>query len=157
MAPRIRQCRWLGRRKTKMQEVTFEETLEQILAKDPRYQRDAYRFLREALDYTQKSVGKENGGKIRHVTGQELLEGIRRFALEQFGPMAVTVFAEWGIHKCADFGELVFNMLEVGLLAKTAKDSRADFEGGYDFEDAFRKPFLPRVKSLERQINSLKS
>ncbi len=126
-----------------MQEVNYEEVLEQILAADPRYQRDAYLFLREALDYTQKLVGRENGGKVRHVTGQELLEGIRQFALEQFGPMTITVFQEWGVRNCGDFGELVFNMLKAGLLAKTAQDSRADFEGGYDFEDTFRKPFLP--------------
>ena len=129
-----------------MHEITFEETLEQILAKDPRYRRDAYLFLREALDYTQKLVGKENGGKVRHVTGQELLDGIRRFALEQFGPMTITVFEDWGVRNCGDFGEIVFNMLEIGLLAKTAKDARADFEGGYEFEDAFRKPFLPAGK-----------
>ena len=129
-----------------MQEVTFEQALEQILAKDPRYQRDAYLFLREALDHAQKLVGQENGGKVRHVTGQELLEGIRQFALEQFGPMTLTVFEEWGVRQCSDFGEIVFNMLEIGLLAKTEKDSRADFAGGYDFEDAFRKPFLPAGK-----------
>jgi uncharacterized repeat protein (TIGR04138 family) len=129
-----------------MQEVSFEETLDKILVKDPRYTRDAYLFVREALDYAQKLVGKENGGKVRHVTGQELLEGIRRFALEQFGPMTLTVFEEWGVRNCGDFGEIVFNMLEIGLLAKTEKDSRADFQGGYDFEDAFRKPFLPTGK-----------
>ena len=130
-----------------MQEVTFEEALETIVAKDPRYHRDAYLFLREALDYTQKLIGKENSGKVRHVTGQELLEGIRQFALEQFGPMTLTVFAEWGVRHGRDFGELVFNMVESGLLAKTEKDSRADFQDGYDFEDAFRKPFLPAGKS----------
>jgi uncharacterized repeat protein (TIGR04138 family) len=140
-----------------MQEVNFDEVLEQILAKDPRYRRDAYLFLREALDFTQKLVGKENGGKVRHVTGQELLDGIRQFALEQFGPMTITVFEEWGIHHCSDFGELVFNMLEAGLLAKTEKDSRADFQGGYDFEAAFRQPFLPTGKSLERHTSPLKS
>lgn len=140
-----------------MQEVTFEETLEQILAKDPRYQRDAYLFLREALDYTQKLVGKENSSKVRHVTGQELLDGIRQFALEQFGPMTLTVFEEWGVRNCSDFGELVFNMLEIGLLAKTEKDSRADFQGGYDFEDAFRKPFLPSGKTIGQHTSPLKS
>ena len=140
-----------------MQEVTFEETLEQILAKDPRYQRDAYFFLREALDYTQKLVGKENAGKVRHVTGQELLDGIRQFALEQFGPMTLTVFEEWGVRRCCDFGEIVFNLLEIGLLAKTEKDTRADFQGGYDFEDAFRKPFLPLGKTIGQPISPLKS
>jgi uncharacterized repeat protein (TIGR04138 family) len=140
-----------------MQEVSFEEVLEQILVNDPRYQRDAYLFLREALDYTQKLVGKENGGKLRHVTGQELLEGIRQFGLEQFGPMTITVFEEWGVHTCRDFGELVFNMVESGVLAKTEKDSRADFQNGYDFEEAFRKPFLPAGKSGKSRTNVLKS
>lgn len=126
-----------------MHEVSYEEVLDQILAKDPRYHRDVYLFLREALDYTQKQVGKGNGGKVRHVTGQELLDGIRRFALEQFGPMTLTVFDEWGVRKCADFGEIVFNLVESGLLAKTDTDSRADFAAGYDFNEAFRKPYLP--------------
>ena len=77
------------------------------------------------------------------MTGQELLEGIRSFGLEQYGPMALTVFSEWGIRNCEDFGEIVFNMVENSLLAKTKKDSRDDFKGGYDFFEAFRRPFLP--------------
>lgn len=137
-----------------MQEVTFEEALEKILARDARYQREAYLFVREALDYSQKLIGKENGGKIRHVTGQELLEGIRQFALEQFGPMTITVLAEWGLRECPDFGEIVFNMIEGGLLAKTEKDSRADFHGGYTFEEAFRKPFLPSAKTPVRSSSA---
>ena len=60
--------------------------------------------------------------------------------------MALTVFEEWGIHNCRDFGEIVFNMVNHGLLKKTEEDSLADFEGGYDFEEAFRKPFLPTGK-----------
>lgn len=129
-----------------MQEATFEEALEQILAKDPRYQRDAYAFVREALDFTQKIVSREAGGKIRHVSGQELLDGIRQFALAQFGPMAITVFEEWGIRNCRDFGNMVFNMVATHLLAKTDADSLADFESGYTFDGAFRKPFLPPSK-----------
>ena len=132
-----------------MHEVSFDETLEVIRAKDPRYARDAYQFVREALDYTQKTIGRENRGRIRHVSGQELLGGIRGFALAQFGPMAMTVFEEWGIHKCHDFGEIVFNMVENGLLAKTDKDSRADFDGGYDFYEAFRRPFLPSSRQTK--------
>jgi uncharacterized repeat protein (TIGR04138 family) len=129
-----------------MHEVSFEEALAKIQAKDPRYHREAYLFVREALDHTQKTIGKDPRGKIRHVTGQELLEGIREFALEQFGPMAKTVLEDWGIHCGEDFGEIVFNMIEVGWLAKTSKDSRADFANGYDFDEAFRKPFLPKSK-----------
>ena len=105
-----------------MQEITFDEAVDLILAKDRRFARDAYSFVREALDFTQKSVGKEVRGTIRHVSGQELLGGIRKFALEQFGPMVVTVFEEWGVKQCEDFGEIVFNMVEIGLLAKTEKD-----------------------------------
>ena len=129
-----------------MQEVNFDEALDKILAAKPRYARDAYHFLRESLDFTQKLISKENKGKVRHVTGQELLEGIRQHALQQFGPMTVTVFAEWGVTNCKDFGEMVFNMVESSLLAKTEKDSRDDFQAGYDFTDAFEKPFWPERK-----------
>ena len=129
-----------------MQEVNFDEVLEQILAKDPRYSREAYLFVREALDFTQKLVGKENRGTVRHVSGQELLDGIRQFALQQFGPMTVTVLEEWGVKSCLDFGEIVFNMVEIGLLAKTDRDTRNDFQNGYSFTDAFRKPFWPQSK-----------
>jgi len=62
-----------------------------------------------------------------HVTGQELLEGIRQYALQQYGPMTVTVFEEWGVNHCRDFGEIVFNMVESGLLQKTETDTRNDF------------------------------
>jgi uncharacterized repeat protein (TIGR04138 family) len=130
-----------------MQEINFDEAVEQILARDSRYTREAYLFVREALDYTQRLVGKETRGAIRHVSGQELLDGIRQFALNQFGPMAVTVFEEWGVHNCRDFGEIVFNMVETSLLAKTEKDTRDDFQNGYDFTEVFRKPFRPQGKS----------
>ncbi len=127
-----------------MHGINFDEELEKILAKDPRYPREAYLFVREALDHTQKMVGKPAKEDLpRHVSGQQLLEGIREYALQQYGPMSMMVLAEWGIHRCEDFGEIVFNMVENSLLAKTDKDSRDDFRPGYDFETAFRKPFLP--------------
>src|ERR1044071_2789285 len=130
------------------QEISFEEAFEKIRAKDPRYHRDGYLFVKEALDHTTKQVCKENKGRPRHVSGQELLEGIREMALSQFGPMALTVFEEWGIHSCSDFGDIVFNMIEIEMLAKDPKDSRADFDGVYDFHEAFRKPFLPASAQL---------
>ena len=137
-----------------MHEVNFDECVELILATDPRFHREAYGFMREALDFTQKLVGKENQGKVRHVTGLELLDGLRQYALQQFGPMATTVFEDWGVRNCRDFGEIVFNMVENGLLAKTDKDSRADFQDGYDFTDAFHKPFWPASR-LQAEIKSL--
>jgi len=128
-----------------MQELTFDSTLALILDKDSRYHRDAYLFVKDALDFTQKAV-KESREQLRHVSGQELLEGIRGYALIQFGPMTEMVFAEWGVNRCEDFGEIVFNMVEIGLLGKTEEDSREDFRNGYDFHAAFRKPFLPSEK-----------
>ena len=89
-----------------MQEVNFDEALAQILAKDARYHHDAYHFLREALDFTQKQAAKASK-RPHHVTGHQLLEGIREFALQQFGPMCLTVFEEWGVRNCQDFGEIV--------------------------------------------------
>jgi uncharacterized repeat protein (TIGR04138 family) len=130
-----------------MQEINFDEAVELILTRDTRFSCEAYTFVREALDYTQKLIGKETHGQIRHVSGQELLDGSRQFALQQFGPMVVTVLEEWGVRNCRDFGDIVFNMVEIGLLAKTDKDTRDDFQNGYDFTEVFRKPFWPRNKS----------
>jgi uncharacterized repeat protein (TIGR04138 family) len=140
----------LNLQRIEMQEANFETKLEQIRAKDPRYERDAYAFVREALDYTQQSIKKKRG-RIRHITGQELLSGMREMALEKFGPMAFMMLEEWGVHSCRDFGAIVFNMVDVELLAKTDKDSRADFENGYDFYDAFRRPFLPPSRQGSRE------
>ena len=144
-----------------MHTANFDEALDQIVLKDPRFPREAYIFVREALDHTQKKVDKGGKaesrhatgeepaeGKIRHVTGQQLLAGIRDYALNEYGPMALTVLNEWGIRRCEDFGELVFNMVENHLLAKTKKDTRDDFKGGYDFDEAFRQPFLPANKPV---------
>jgi len=138
-----------------MQEVSFEEAFEKIRAKDPRFPRDAYLFVREALDHTQKTISKDDRGRPRHVTGQELLQGIREHALAQFGPMAKTVFEEWGIQCCKDFGDIVFNMVEIELLAKTERDSREDFVDGYDFDEAFCKPFLPATRQPPHRNNTV--
>lgn len=127
-----------------MQPQSYSDVVEEILAKDPRYQAEAYHFVREGLDHTQKTIGKANHGKYRHVTGQELLKGLRRYALTQYGPMALALLNEWGIQRCEDFGEIVFNLIDQQVLSRTATDSRADFQGGYDFAEAFRKPFLPK-------------
>ena len=138
-----------------MQEFKFDDAVEKILQQDARYPRDAYVFLKEALDLTKKINQRATLGKTRqraapaelldghHVTPAELLDGLRLCALQQFGPMAVTVLAEWGVLSCKDFGELVFNMIDIGLFGKSPTDSREDFQNGYDFSDAFEKPFWP--------------
>lgn len=126
-----------------MQEQDFGSEIDTLIKRDPRYHRDAYDFVREALDHTQRKVSKDIKKSVRHISGQELLDGIREYALSQFGPMTITVFDAWGVHVCEDFGEIVFNMVDNGILSKTQNDSRADFKGGYDFQKAFRDPFLP--------------
>lgn len=126
-----------------MEKLNFEEIVERIVAQDPRYRSDAYDFLREALEFTQKQASREREERERHVSGQQLLEGVRGYALQEYGPMALTVLAEWGIHRCEDIGELVFNLIDHRVLKKTANDSREDFKGGFDFRAAFRDPFLP--------------
>lgn len=126
-----------------MGQPDFSEAVEAILKRDPRYHRDAYCFLRGALDHTQSMLERRGEAMPRHVSCTELLEGIREFALEQFGPMAATVLEEWGIRRCEDFGEIVFNLIEQRILSKTDRDSREAFSGGYDFATAFSAPFRP--------------
>lgn len=123
-----------------MKHPNAEELLQNILTRDPRYAAEAYVFIRAGLDYTVRRLEKP-----RHVSGRELLDGIREFALSEFGPMTQTVLNGWGIQRTEDVGEIVFNMVETGLLGKTEKDSRADFANGYSFDEAFRKPFRPVV------------
>ena len=127
-----------------MQEAIFEAAVELIRRRDTRYATDAYVFVRDALEHTMAGIRRE--GRPHHVTGQQLLEGIREYGIALFGPMALTVFEEWGLHACPDFGEIVFNLIDQGLLSKTETDTRADFAPGYDFRQAFRDPFLPSSK-----------
>jgi uncharacterized repeat protein (TIGR04138 family) len=126
-----------------MQKIGFAEALDSIVARDPRYQRDGYVFLRDALDFTTKQQKKVKGVSVRHVTGPELLGGVRRYALKEFGPMVMTVFDNWGIHSCEDIGRMVFNLIAAGVFGKTEEDSIEDFKNVYDFEETFVKPFAP--------------
>jgi uncharacterized repeat protein (TIGR04138 family) len=126
-----------------MQKIGFAEALDSIVASDPRYQRDAYAFLRDALDFTTKQQKKVKGVSVRHVTGPELLDGVRQYALKEFGPLVMTVFDNWGIHSCEDIGNMVFNLIGAGVFGKTEEDSIEDFKNVYDFKEAFVKPFAP--------------
>jgi uncharacterized repeat protein (TIGR04138 family) len=108
------------------------DPLEELLARDPRYRVEAYLFVHAALPRAQQIAKKD-----RHVTGQELLEGIRRLALEQFGLMAKPVLNSWGVRATDDFGNIVFNLVNAGLLGKTDEDRVEDFHAVYDFDDVF--------------------
>jgi uncharacterized repeat protein (TIGR04138 family) len=134
-----------------MQETPFVEVVKAIRAQDRRYEEDGYFFVRNALDFTAKTLGKPSTGANRHITGGELLEGIRAFAIQEFGPMALTVFHTWGIRTTEDFGEIVFNLVEAGVLGKTDTDRRSDFSDGFDFREAFARPFLPDSMTRQRR------
>ena len=132
-----------------MPKLDFDDALDALLTRDGRYERDAYLFLRDALDFTVKEAHRgtgataSGGGNSRHVTGQELLDGVRRYALEQFGPMVPTVLAEWRVASTEDFGRMVFNLIDASIFGRTERDSLDDFHGGFDFYDAFVRPYLP--------------
>ncbi len=122
----------------------FNEVIRTIRKDDPRYARGAYYFLRQALDFSLKELHKRGElDRTNHLSGQQLLEGIRMYAIDQYGPMARSVLEHWGVKKCEDFGNIVFNLVECKVLGKTDRDSKEDFTGGYSFRTAFDKPFRP--------------
>lgn len=133
-----------------MEDPDFAEVVSLICKEDPRYDRKAYDFIRLGLDHTVKELRKREGskaGRSRHVSGPELLEGLRVYALDQYGPLAKTVLNSWGVRRCTDFGEIVFNLIEYNVFSKTETDRREDFADIYSFEEAFVKPFLPEKSS----------
>jgi uncharacterized repeat protein (TIGR04138 family) len=132
-----------------VQESPFMQVIGEICKKDPRYHPDAYVFTREALDYAVRMLKKPAKGAGRHVTARELLDGVRVFAIQEFGPMSLTVLESWGVTKTADFGEIVFHLVETGKLGKTEDDKKEDFGDVFDFYEAFAKPFLPRSALAE--------
>ena len=120
-----------------MSEKNFPEVIKEI------HHKDDY-FIREALDHTLKNLEKEDRKNKGHVSGIELLNGIRDYALDRFGPMTMTLMEHWNISKCRDFGDIVFNLVDHGILGRTENDSLEDFEGGYTFKEAFEYPFQPK-------------
>ncbi|MDD5216821.1 MAG: hypothetical protein PHN49_04225 [Candidatus Omnitrophica bacterium] len=117
----------------------YLKKIESVLDKHKQYKFEAYSFVMAALHHTVSKLPK-----ARHISGKELLEGIRDYALEQFGPMARTVLNYWGIQKTEDFGTIVFALVEVGILRKQPEDKLDDFKDVYQFEDAFDKGYQIR-------------
>ena len=133
-----------------MADMKLEDGIRKLVDKDPRYTGQAYFFIFEALEYT---LGRMN--PRRHVSGKELLEGIREFALESYGFLSRTVFYEWGITTTEDLGQIVFNLVNANLLMKNETDTLSDFRNGFDFEEAFDRGYLrcglvPRIADRER-------
>jgi uncharacterized repeat protein (TIGR04138 family) len=131
--------------------------MHELLKRDRRYKPHAYTFVFEALHYAQTVLelgadkpsepasappeDEESESPQRHVTGQELCEAIRQYSLEMYGYMSKTVLNSWGIYRTGDFGEIVFNLIKIGKMRKTADDCREDFENVYDFDEAFERGF----------------
>jgi uncharacterized repeat protein (TIGR04138 family) len=126
-----------------MKDDQFADAVAAIAATDNRYDREAYFFAQKALFHTVKALNKPMDGPGRHVTGQDLLEGMRSYALQEFGPLARTVLRTWGIQCTEDFGAIVFNLVDRGVWGRTPEDKKEDFANGYSFEEAFTFPFLP--------------
>ena len=126
----------------------FSEVVDLVIKDDGRFSKGAYFFVRKALDFTVKELSEDKTRTSHHVSGQELLEGIRKYALDQYGPLTLTVFKDWNVKRCRDFGDIVFNLVEFGVLGKTETDRREDFDGGYDFKSAFLKPFVPKDRRI---------
>ncbi len=118
-----------------------------------RYQPEAYDFVNEALRYAQRQVGRRRvdpSDEETHVTGQELLEGIRMLSIRQFGLMSLTVFHSWGVYTTEDFGRIVFELIEHGHMRKTDRDQLSDFFEVYDFGEVFDRDYRIDVSSAFR-------
>lgn len=130
--------------------MSHEMPLDELLREDPRYQLQAYLFVKDALQYAQQvmglgkdvdDAGAARGESERHVTAQELCEAARRYALEEYGLMARIVLKQWGLESTSDLGNVVFNLIRIQLMKKSQRDRREDFDHVYDFHEAFDKSF----------------
>lgn len=126
-----------------MQKIRFEEAAKLICKEDNRYTLDGYRFLRDALDHTVKSLRGEELEEHRHVSGPELLHGVVEYALKEFGSMSVPVLETWGITAGDDIGEMVFNLIHAGAFGRSEEDSPADFQNVIDLRAALLAPYRP--------------
>jgi uncharacterized repeat protein (TIGR04138 family) len=115
-----------------------EELFETLRDRYPRFDEAAYVFVLSALNYVLRQLPEP-----RHISGRELVEGVRDLAIERFGPMARSVLEHWGIHETVDVGDIVFALVEHGVLIKQDEDTRTDFVDVFDFDDAF-DPQYPR-------------
>ena len=124
----------------------FDDVVDNIFLKDPRYKPDSYAFVMDALSFAQKKFKCQT-----HVTGQQLLEALREFSVLEFGPLTVPVFKHWGITNTEDFGNIVFNMVENRLLSKTSEDNMASFRDFYDFNEVFIREYRQKLaKKISR-------
>ncbi|MEM7306874.1 MAG: Minf_1886 family protein [Planctomycetota bacterium] len=126
-----------------------------LAQKDGRYSPEAFRFLFEALELAIELAGKDQAqGSGRHVTGQEVLQGMRAHAERAFGPLAPHVWRSWGVHETIDWGRIVFLLVEAGLLNRQDSDTIDDFRAGFDFDEAFIQSYEPPLPPLKEEHDS---
>ena len=113
------------------------------------YPPEAYEFVQRGLSHTVQNVHGtlEDRDASRHVSGQQLCEGLREYALSQWGMMARTVLRRWGITSTLDFGQIVFTLIEIGQMQKSPDDSVEDFRNVYDFRTAFESGYRIQMSS----------
>lgn len=116
------------------------EMIEQVARSKGRFAAEAYTFTVEALNIT--LLKRRKRGMMGHITGQELLHGIKDVALDRFGYLGRAVFEAWGLRSTSNFGDIVFDLVDAGVLSKQDSDSKDDFVGGFDFVEAFERTFL---------------
>jgi len=125
-------------------------TTSRAIERDVRYHPNAYQFVYAALRFTQqclnRSVNPAMESDDAHISGVELLDGIRAFALDQFGLMTQTVFRCWGVRSTDDFGQIVFELIDRGEMSRTDRDQLSDFFDVYDFADVFDRSYCVEVK-----------
>ena len=126
----------------------LDNLLAEICESDTRYRPDSYEFVLEALSFTQKKCRR-----TKHVTGEELLHGIKDLLMERFGPMALAVLRYWRVYATEDFGNIVFNLVEKKVLSKTEEDDIQVFRNKYDFEEVFEKGYR---NQLARKISRMR-
>lgn len=136
-----------------MHEISFEDAVQTICERDKRIDRDAYYFLREALDATVKALRSDETPEHQHVNGPELLDGLRDYALEKYGPMTATVLESWGLKTTDDIGSMVFQLIEIGAFGQSDDDQPEDFAAHYTFDEAFRAPFRPKGSRRSRRAD----
>jgi uncharacterized repeat protein (TIGR04138 family) len=118
-------------------ELAFREgIMDQIRLREPRFAERGYLFVLAALEHVQSRLPER-----RHITGQELAQACRDLALQRYGVMARLVLEHWGIRCTADIGDIVFTLVDLGLLVSQPQDSRRDFSALFDFEDAFERAY----------------
>jgi uncharacterized repeat protein (TIGR04138 family) len=122
-----------------------EKTLQEVVEAVGLYPIEAFEFVQQGLGYTVQKIHGECRKKqppaSRHVSGQDLCEGLRDYALLKWGLLARTVLARWNVRRTLDFGTIVFALVEHGHMQKTDEDTIEDFRDVYDFKSAFEADY----------------